>query len=260
MFVGIAFNTAQKYIDRYQSSGDVFVKKSKGAKRKLSPVQEEILKNVALQNNFATNNQLTSMIEDFPAVCGNTVTNYLKRHGIRCWVAAQKPKLEERDKAIRLELATRNLRRPSSDFERTVYIDEFHIETNAKRKVRVKRLRGCRFDANNLDNYRDKQRKALTAVCCFSSRGLGPIQMYSNGCNARQYLDYLICKAIPYAQEMFPPIEEGQPNFFLLMDNAPIHSSRFVTDYLSEFLPGRLIEHPPYSPDLNPIENLGSML
>ena len=28
--------------------------------------------------------------------------------------------------------------------------------------------------------------------------------------------------------------------------------------FLEEYFPGRIIEHPPYSPDLNPMENLGS--
>ena len=48
-------------------------------------------------------------------------------------------------------------------------------------------------------------------------------------------------------------------DFFLIQDNAPIHAANIVSEFLAETIPGRLIEHPPYSPDLNPIENLGSM-
>ena len=49
-------------------------------------------------------------------------------------------------------------------------------------------------------------------------------------------------------------------NFFLLHDNAPVHTARVVSEDLADSIPGRVIEHPAYSLDLNPIEDLGSHL
>ena len=82
--------------------------------------------------------------------------------------------------------------------------------------------------------------------------------MVRGGFDATQYLIYLTEKVIPYANECFLANSDG-PGYFLLHHNAPIHGSSIVTSFLAVNLPGRLIEHPPYSPDLNPIENLGAM-
>ena len=256
--LGCHRKTVEKYLNRYLETGEAYTKPKTGRRLKLSQEQAQQLKDVALRNNFLSNNQLASMFADLPPMCSDTVSNYLRKYGVRSRIAAQKPLLTEREKAIRLEISRRNLRRPLSDWSKTIYIDEFHIETGAKAKVRVKRLRGSRFRPENLDRYKVKQRRAFTAVCCFSSQGLGPITMVSGGFDAAQYLEYLIEKVIPYAEQCFPATNDG-PSYFVLHDNAPIHCAAIVTSYLAETLPGRLIEHAPYSPDCNPIENLGAI-
>ena len=64
---------------------------------------------------------------------------------------------------------------------------------------------------------------------------------------------------MPYAERMFPEAEYGLNHYFILQDNVPIHTSAIVSNFLADRIPGRLIEHPPYSPDLNLIENFGSL-
>ena len=41
---------------------------------------------------------------------------------------------------------------------------------------------------------------------------------------------------------------------------TPVHTEAIVQDFLREELPNRVHLDPRYSPDLNPIENLGNML
>ena len=251
--LGISSKTVKKYLSRYLETGAVYVKKSSGRPKKLSTENAEALKNGALNNRFLTNAQLINYTEGLPSISANTVTNYLRQFGIKSRIAAQKPLLNSRDKAIRHELAARNLQRPEDHWERTVFIDEFHIETSYKRKVRVKRYAGQRFEESNIDKYNVKNQSRLTAVCCFSSRGLGPIKIVSESFNAEKYIEYLSDQVFPYASELF-----GPESFYLLHDNARIHTARIVTSFLTDHIPGRLIEHPPYLPDLNPIENLGN--
>ena len=47
--------------------------------------------------------------------------------------------------------------------------------------------------------------------------------------------------------------------FNILHDSAPIHRSAIVRNFLAFALPNRVHLYPPYSPDLNPIENLGNL-
>ena len=44
-------------------------------------------------------------------------------------------------------------------------------------------------------------------------------------------------------------------NAIFQQDNAPVHTARIVRDTLNE-IECEIMEWPPYSPDLNPIENL----
>ena len=152
----------------------------------------------------------------------------------------------------------RNLSRNQEDFQRVIYIDEFHFETGAKRKLRVKRPRNTRYEASNINNYNIKQRKKLSAIRCFCSKGIGPIKKLHSGVDAAAYLSFLQESVIPFAEETFPVSQFGEHNYFILHDNAPIHSSNVFSEFLAQRLTGRIIEHPPYSHDLNPIENLGS--
>ena len=70
-----------------------------------------------------------------------------------------------------------------------------------------------------------------------------------------EYLSYLAHQVTPFGLRLFP-----NNDYFILHDNFPIHRSSVVQDYLDSVLPGRIIPHPPYSPDLNPCEQIGNML
>lgn len=65
---------------------------------------------------------------------------------------------------------------------------------------------------------------------------------------------------LAYVKSLVPYVPKGK-KFVVILDNARPHRAKKVTEYVQEKIPNiELLFLPPYSPDLNPAENVWKLL
>ena len=231
------------------------MKGRRGALPKLTNQQELELARVALRNNFAPIAKLPQYMDNFPQISRTTISKYLEKHGIGTRIAAEKPQLSLEAINQRLRLSEEGLERSIGTYARTIFIDEFSIDTRKTRQKYVRRLVNERYAAKNVNQYRLRHPKSISFVICFCARALGPMAMIEGRFNRTAYLSYLAHQVIPFGLRIYP-----DDNYYILHDNCSIHTCAEVQDYLDLVLPNRVLPHPPYSPDLNPCEQIGNYI
>jgi transposase len=90
---------------------------------------------------------------------------------------------------------------------------------------------------------------------CFNKRGLGCFRAINGTMNTERYVSVIENELLPSVYLWF----NGPTDCIFQHDNAPCHKSKVTNDFLSEkeFV---VMDWPPFSLDLNPIENLWSIL
>jgi DDE superfamily endonuclease len=91
---------------------------------------------------------------------------------------------------------------------------------------------------------------------CFSGGGVGNIYFYDDPLTADKMKKIYKDCLWQSANKLFGV----DADWWLLYDNDPRHKAQVTIQWLSENFVRRRIDFPPYSPDLNPIENLWAYL
>ena len=89
---------------------------------------------------------------------------------------------------------------------------------------------------------------------CFSARGVGQAEIFVGEFDAKRYVDILQHNLIQTAMHFYP-----KEHWWFQQDNAPKHTSNLAQRWFHNHGVD-VLDFPPYSPDLNPIENLWSIL
>ncbi len=161
-------------------------------------------------------------------------------------VAAKKLQLTLRDRLTRMRWCRRNRNR---DWSRVVFTDEVRIGFRSDGRIRIWREAHEKF-APSCTTSTSKSRSSIMLWGFITASGVGMLLPCSNRMTAMEYISKMTMAAVP-----------ALPHFDLVYmdDNAPIHRASVVKDW-KDFHGIECFDWPPYSPDLNLIENAWSHL
>ena len=164
-----------------------------------------------------------------------------------------KPPLSEANRIKRLAFANRWLVEGVCELGNVIWTDKTMLKSHPNnRKIK-------RWVKKGVQHEQVKMHSGGNSVMfwgCISRHGAGRLVSIDGHVDARKYKAMLRENLIPeltLAEQMFPG------TWRVMQDNAPSHTANLVEGYLEE-KGVDVIDWPPYSPDLNPIENLWSWM
>jgi len=182
-----------------------------------------------------------------------TVRRRLDEVGLYGRVARAEYAFDERDIQRRLSFAEGYGDWTVADWDRAIFSDETHIEVYGRSRVWVQRPVGHALDPEYMvERVPHSERVSLWG--CFCARGVGQAEIFIDAFDAARYVDILQHNLIQTALHFYP-----RETWWFQQDNAPQHTSRLAHRWFHNH-GVNLIDFPPYSPDLNPIENLWGIL
>jgi transposase len=136
------------------------------------------------------------------------------------------------------------------DWSLVIFSDETHFHIGHHGQIWVQRPVGEAFNAQYI--IREKPHEERVSVWgCFSSGGVGDIHLFEENLDAKLMKNILGQHLVQSSARLF----EEHAHWWFLQDNDPKHQSNLVKKWLFDH--GiQCMELPPYSPDLNPTENL----
>lgn len=186
--------------------------------------------------------------------CFATISKYIKKTGRTSGITPKKFMIKPIDVENRLNFCHLKRRWSVQDWKRIIFTDEAGLDNSGKFRKRVWRPRGKRFDQTYVLKQPNATMKRVNYFSYIGPKGTGEL-FYYDRMNSQVY-----CEII---SDMIEKLKEDYEteDFRVIHDNARFATSRYTKQYLqARDLEKYFIKIPPYSPDINIIENAWAIL
>jgi transposase len=185
-------------------------------------------------------------------VSSQTVRNLLKKHSFKAVTKKKKPLLTAMHRKKCLAWAQRYKEWTVEDWKRVIWSDETKINRigsdgrqwvwkQAGQGLTVREVQGTlKFGGGN-----------IMVWGCMGWEGVGQLAEVEGRMNADQYVEILENHLLPSMEESGIPLED----LIFQQDNDPKHTSRTANKWMEDH-EITVLDWPPNSPDVNPIEHL----
>ena len=254
--LNISRNGVHNIIKRFDTEGRIVNKAGRGRKRCTSQQQDNYLRVSSLRERRLTSSDLTRQLNAAHRsnVSKSTVKRRLKEAGLRGCVAVRKPLLRPQNRRKRLQWAKEHASWTVQQWKRVLWTDESKFEVfGSHRRVYVRRRDTEKFHKDCVQPTVKHGGASVMVRGCFGGQKVGDIAQIKGIMRKEEYLTILQDHAIPSGSRIL-----GR-GFVFQQDNDPKHSSKLCKGYLEQKSRTRLcsiMDWPPQSPDLSPIELL----
>jgi transposase len=253
--IGCTRQTVSHWQHTFVETGEVKDAVRSGRPRQTSELEDETIVVSAVVDPHLTPRAVKQEVQTDASP--HTVSRRLDEAVLFGRVAQRKRKFTDEDRRKRLSFAEGYKNWKEEQWESVVFADEALIEGaggSGGGRQWVRRPPGEQ-EIFKPEYTVDKQPHPtkLGVWACFSGRGLGYSYIYNAKMDAKHLKHVLDIHLLPSARLLFH--QHPPEHWWLLQDNAPTHTATLVQQWLHNHGIS-LLDFPPYSPDLNPIENL----
>lgn len=252
----ISLGSVHTAIVRYRETGQNNNRKGSGRPRKTTQRIDNKIYSISKSDRFKSSSQIRAEINE--EICSpisrQTVSRRLREKGMFGRIAVRKPLLRPINKQKRLKFAQEHAAWTIDQWKSILWTDESKFELfGSHRRQYVRRKINERYKPECILPTVKHGGGSVMVWGSFSHAGVGKLVKIEGTMKKEQYHSILQRHAIPSG---FNLIGRG---FILQQDNDPKHTSKLCISYLERKQDAgelELMEWPPQSPDLNPIELL----